>query len=258
MNKLEQMNESEQILDFSKMKACCSNCNLQELCLPRGLDVDDLKKLDRVVKGSRPIQKGKHIFRGDDKFLGFYAVRSGSVKGYILNETGDEQIIGFYYPGEILGFDAIELHKHSCSAVALETTTVCSIPYDKINDASIQIPNLQDQILRLMSRELSKENKLLLTINKCSAEERLATFLINLSSRFHKLGYSAVEYNLSMSRQDIGNYLGLTIETISRLFTKFQRNGLMEIDKKKIKLINLPSFLSICSGYDKKDKGSFG
>jgi CRP/FNR family transcriptional regulator, anaerobic regulatory protein len=248
------LNQSEQIIDFSKIKATCSSCNLQELCLPRGLGLEDMEKLDHVIKGSRPIHKGKHIFRGDDGFEAFYAVRSGSVKVYILNESGEEQIIGFYFPGEILGFDAIEEHKHSCSAVALETTTVCSIPYEKINEISAQVPNLQDQMFRLMSRELSKENKLLLTINKRSAEERLATFLVSLSSRFHKLGYSAKEYNLSMSRQDIGNYLGLTIETVSRLFTKFQRNGLMDIDKKKISLKDLPTLHAICNGFPDKDK----
>ncbi len=250
------MSELEQIIDFSKIKATCSNCNLQELCLPRGLNSEDMDKLDHVIRGSRPIYKGKHIFRGDDPFQAFFAVRSGSVKVYILNELGEEQIIGFYFPGEILGFDAIEQHKHSCSAVALETTTVCSIPYDKLNEVCVQVPNLQEQMFRLMSREISKENKLLLTINKRSAEERIATYLVSLSSRFHKLGYSAKEYNLSMSRQDIGNYLGLTIETVSRLFTKFQRNGLIRIDKKKISLIDLPTLHAICSGFPEKDKNN--
>lgn len=247
------MNESEQIIDFSKIKATCSHCNLQELCLPRGLNSKDMNKLEHVIKGSRPIHKGKHIFRGDDSFQAFYAVRSGSVKVYILNESGEEQIIGFYFPGEILGFDAVEQNKHSCSAIALETTTVCSIPYDKIKEICADLPGLQEQMFRLMSREISKENKLLLSINKRSAEERIATFLISLSSRFQKLGYSAKEYNLSMSRQDIGNYLGLTIETVSRLFTKFQRNGLIKIDKKRISLIDLPTLHAICNGFSEKD-----
>lgn len=250
------MSESEQIIDFSKIKATCTSCNLQELCLPRGLNAENMEKLDHVVKGSRPIHKGQYLFRGDDEFQAFYAVRSGSVKVYFLNEAGEEQIIGFYFPGEILGFDAIEEHKHSCSGIALETTTYCSIPYDKINDISSKIPELQDQMFRLMSRELTKENKLLLTINKRSAEERLATFIVSLSSRFHKLGYSAKEYNLSMSRQDIGNYLGLTIETVSRLFTKFQREDLIKIDKRKIILNDLPMLHAICNGVPDKNKNS--
>lgn len=248
------MNEPVQIIDFAKIKATCSNCNLQELCLPHGLQAGDLKKLEHVVKGSHPIEKGKHIFRTDDPFESFYAVRSGSVKVYVINESGEEQIIGFYFPGEIIGFDAIEHHKHICSAVALETTTFCSLPYDKINDICLQIPDLQNQMFRLLSREISNENQLLLTINKRSAEERIATFLISLSSRFKKLGYSAREYNLPMSRQEIGNYLGLTIETVSRLFSKFQRNGLVKINRKAISLENLPALHAICDGFSEKPK----
>ena len=250
------MTQPEPVIDFSKIKVTCSNCNLQELCLPRGLNAENMEKLDHVVKGSRPIHKGQHVFRSDDKFQAFYAVRSGSIKVYNLNESGEEQIIGFYFPGEILGFDAVENHMHSCSAVSLETTTVCSIPYEKINEISSEIPELQDQIFRLMSRELSKENKLLLTINKRSAEERLATFIVSLSTRFKNLGYSAKEYNLPMSRQDIGNYLGLTIETVSRLFTKFQKNGLIKIDKKAIRLEDLATLRSICEGFSDKKKNS--
>ena len=246
------MSSPEQIIDFSKIKANCSNCNLHELCLPHGLNAEDMKKLDLAVKSSNPIQRGKHIFRADDAFVSIYAVRSGSVKVYILNEMGEEQIIGFYFPGEIFGFDAIEHNKHVCSAVVLETTTFCSIPYDKLHDICIQIPDLQNQMFRLLSRELSSESQLLLTINKRNAEERIATFLVSLSSRFHKRGYSANEYNLPMSRQEIGNYLGLTIETVSRLFTKFQRNGLVKINRKAIRLEDLPALQSICDGFTEK------
>ena len=246
------MNSPDKIIDFSRIKATCASCNLQELCLPRGLNGESLEKLDRVIKKSNPIHKGKHIFRADDLFTSFYAVRSGAVKSYIINESGEEQVIGFYFPGEILGFDAIEEHKHHSSAVALETTTYCALPYDKIHDIGAQIPDLQDQMFRLISRELSNENKLLLTVNKRSAEERIATFLVSLSSRFHVLGYSATKFNLPMSRQDIGNYLGLTIETVSRVFTKFQTNKLVTINRKALSLENLPALHAICDGFSDK------
>ncbi len=248
------MSTQEQVINFSKLKAACSNCNLHELCLPRGLNAEDLGKLEHIIKGSRPINKGDAIFRAGDTFSSFYAVRSGSVKVYIMNETGEEQIVGFYFPGEIIGFDAIDQHQHICSAVAMEVTTFCSLPYNKINEICMEIPDLQNQIFRLMSRELSSENKLLLTISKRNAEERIATLLVTLSSRFHSLGYSAKEYNLPMSRQEIGSYLSLTIETVSRLFTKFQRNGLVTINKKAIRLDNLPALHSMCDGFqDKSD-----
>ncbi len=242
------MGNSERIIDFSRLKAACSSCNLQELCLPRGLSASDLARLDHVVRGARPIQKGDHIFQIGDRFRAFYAVRSGSVKVSIINEAGEEQITGFYFPGEILGFDAIDRQQHSCSALALETSTFCTLPYARIHEICVQIPDLQNQIFRLMSRELSNENKMLLTINRRTAEERMATFLISLSSRFQQLGYSASEYNLSMSRQEIGNYLGLTIETVSRLFKRFQRNGLININKKAIRLENLPALRALCDG----------
>ena len=242
------MSEPEQIIDFSKIRASCANCNMQELCLPRGLSSTDLEKLELVVKGSRPIHKGKHIFRINDPFECFYAIRSGSVKSYIIDEQGEEQIIGFYFPGEILGFDAIEQEQHSSSAVAMETSTFCALPYDKLSDICHEIPDLQNQLFRLLSRELSKENKLLLSINRRSAEERIATFLISLSSRFKKMGYSEREYNLPMSRQEIGNYLGLTIETVSRFLSRFQSNGLITINRKAIRIDDLQALHAICDG----------
>ncbi|MCG8379474.1 MAG: fumarate/nitrate reduction transcriptional regulator Fnr [Proteobacteria bacterium] len=242
------MTTSDQVISISKLKTSCSTCSLHELCLPRGLNNIDLEKLDHVVKGSRPIQKGDYLFRLNDKFNAFYAVRSGSAKAYILNELGEEQIIGFYFPGEVLGFDAMDQNVHTCFAMALETTTYCSLPYDRIHDICIQIPELQKQMFRLISRELTNENKMLLTINNRTAEERLATFLISLSTRLQKLGYSAIEFNLPMSRQEIANYLGLTIETVSRLLTKFQREQLIQIDKKEIKLTNLSELHSMCEG----------
>ncbi len=248
------MTDSGQVIDFSKIKVTCSNCNLHDLCLPHGVHADDLEKLELAVKGSTPIEKGKHIFRTEDHFESFYTIRTGSVKVYVINESGEEQIIGFYFPGEIIGFDGIEHHKHVSSAVALETTTFCSLPYDKINEICLQIPDLQNQMFRLMSREISNDNQWSSTINKRSAEERIASFLISLSSRFKKLGYSAKEYNLPMSRQEIGNYLGLTIETVSRLFSKFQRNGLVRINRKAIRLEDLPAIHAICEGFSEKPK----
>lgn len=242
------MGKLDPVIDFSKIKASCANCNMQELCLPRGLNPEDLSKLEHVVKGSRPIQKGQHIFRINDPFESFYAIRSGSVKSYIIDENGDEQIIGFYFPGEILGFDAIESHQHTCSAVAMETSTFCSLPYDKLTDICHEIPDLQNQLFRLLSRELTNENKLLLSINRRSAEERIATFLISLSTRFKKMGYSEREYNLPMSRQEIGNYLGLTIETVSRFLSRFQSNGLITINRKAIRIDDLEALHDICDG----------
>lgn len=247
-----------QVVDLHKFKISCENCNLAELCLPRGLNKDELDELEKVVRQSRPLHKGDHLFRNGDILSSLYTVRSGSIKLYTHSDDGDEQIIGFYLPGEIVGLDGIENTRHSCSAVALETSSLCSFPYAQLTDVCKKVPALQDQMFRLMGREISYENKLLLTISKKSAEERIATFLSSLSSRFKHLGFSADEFKLSMSRQEIGNYLGLTIETVSRIFSRFQKKNYIEIDRKYIQILDRPSLEKMCRGSasDAKHKNS--
>lgn len=235
-----------QAVDFTKIKVSCENCNLAELCLPRGLGQKDLEKLERALRRARPLQKGEYLFRAGDAIGSLHAVRSGSVKLYTTDADGEEQIIGFYFPGEILGLDALETDKHTCTAIAMETSSLCSFPFNSLSELCTQVPALQEQMFRLMSRELSYENQLLLTIGKKSAEERIATFLLSLSSRFKRLGYSANEFKLAMSRQEIGNYLGLTIETVSRIFGRLQKNGLISTDRKFIKIADMGGLQSMC------------
>jgi CRP/FNR family transcriptional regulator, anaerobic regulatory protein len=245
-----------QLVDLHKFKVSCSNCSLAELCLPRGLNSEEMEELDKVVRQTRPLHKGDHLFRSGDPLSSLYAVRSGSIKLYIHSNDGDEQIIGFYLPGEIIGLDGMEHNIHSCSAVALETSSLCTFPYTQLTDVCKKIPALQDQMFRLMGREISYENKLLLTISKKSAEERIATFLSSLSVRFRQLGFSADEFKLSMSRQEIGNYLGLTIETVSRIFSRFQKNKYIAIDRKYIQILDRSSLEGLCSGNSPESSNS--
>jgi len=237
-----------QVVDLQKFKISCQNCNLAELCLPRGLNKDEMDKLDKVVRQFRPLHKGDHLFRNGDPLSSLYTVRSGSVKLFTHSDDGNEQIIGFYLPGEIVGLDGIENDTHSCSAVALETSSLCTFPYTQLTDVCKKVPALQDQMFRLMGREISCENKLLLSISKKSAEERIATFLSSLSLRFKQLGFSADEFKLSMSRQEIGNYLGLTIETVSRIFSRFQKKNYIVIDKKYIQILDRANLDKMCAG----------
>ena len=236
------------IIDFSTLKKSCAECSLHELCLPRGLDRQALEQLDKVIKRSHTLQKGEHLFRTSDEFKYIYALRSGSIKVHMLDAEGNNQILGFYFPGEILGLDAIDKKQHLCSATSLETSSYCAFPFSSLAEVCLTVPDLQRQIFRLMSRELSYENELLLTIGKKGAEERLATFLITLSSRFQQLGYSAMEIKLSMARQEIANYLGLTIETVSRLFGRFQRAGLIAVKRKYVHIKNMEGLRNISSG----------
>lgn len=235
-------------LDLQKIKVSCASCSLSELCLPRGMGQGSLEKLESIVKRSSPLQKGDVLFRAGDEFKGIFAVRSGLVKVFTTDDGGEEQIIGFFLPGEMLGLDAIESQIHACSAVALETSSYCTVPFSELSEICKQIPELQNQLLRIMSRELSSENKMLLTLGKKNSEEKVATFLLTISTRYYQLGYSANEFKLMMSRQEIGNYLGITFETVSRVFGRLQRNGIIKVNRKAIKIIDMVALKNIVSG----------
>ena len=237
-----------QIVDLTHLRICCEHCNLAEICLPRGLDPKDMERLDKIARRGPPLHKGDHLFRRGDPLGSLYAVRSGSVKVSAITDQGDEQILGFYLPGELLGLDAIEHGRHSCAAVALETSSVCGFPYSQLNAICKDIPALHEQMNRLMGREISQENELLLTISRKNAEERIATFLLSLSMRFQRLGYSATKFRLSMSRGEIGNYLGLTIETVSRVFTRFRQSGLISAGRRFVEVTDMDGLKRICTG----------
>lgn len=235
-------------LDLQKIKVSCASCSLSELCLPRGMGQGALEKLESIVKRSSPLQKGDVLFRTGDEFKGIFAVRSGLVKVFATDDDGEEQIIGFFLPGEMLGLDAIESQIHACSAVALETSSYCTVPFSELSEICKQIPELQNQLLRIMSRELSSENKMLLTLGKKNSEEKVATFLLTISTRYYQLGYSANEFKLMMSRQEIGNYLGITFETVSRVLGRLQRNGIIKVNRKAIKIIDMVALKNLVSG----------
>ena len=216
--------------------------------MPRGMGLEALEKLESIVKRSSALQKGEVLYREGDEFRGIYAVRSGLVKVFATADDGEEQIVGFFLPGEMLGLDAIETQVHACSAVALETSSYCSVPFSELSEVCKEIPELQNQLFRIMSRELSSENQMLLTLGKKNSEEKVATFLLTISTRFHLLGYSANEFKLTMSRQEIGNYLGITFETVSRVFGRLQRNGIINVNRKVIKIIDMTALKNLVSG----------
>jgi len=220
-------------------KVACQDCSLFQLCLPVGIDQGDLAEVDRIIKRRRPSQRGDKLFATGDKFRSIYAVRSGSLKTSVLTEDGREQVTGFFLPGEIVGLDAIGTGAHTCVARALETTSVCEIPYDELETIGARIPSLPRQLLRIMSREMHHDQLLLLLLGKHSADERLAAFLFSLSQRFGLRGYSPNEFNLSMSRNDIGNYLGLAVETVSRLFSRLQEDGILAVRSRHVQLLDL-------------------
>jgi len=228
----------EKVVSLKDIKVACQECSLNEICLPVGIGHEDLDRLDSIIDRKRPLTRGDHLFRVGDTFQSLYAVRSGSLKTYATSEDGQEQVMGFHLPGELVGLDAIAEGHHPLAAKALETTSICEIPFGDLETLSTELPGLQHQLLRVMSQEIRDDEQNMVVLGQKSAEERLAAFLIGLSGRFRRRGFSANQFNLSMSRSDIGNYLGLALETVSRLFTRFQNEGLLRVDRKHIELLD--------------------
>ncbi len=236
------------IIDISAVKLACSHCTAHQLCLPLGLKLDDMERLEGLIKRRPPLARGQYVFHLGDELRALYAIRSGSVKTYTMTEEGSEQITGFHLSGEIIGLDGINHNLHTCGARTLESTSVCEIPFGQLEELAASVPGLGRQLLRLMSRELYADSESFAMIGKKTAEERVAAFLINLSNRFQERGFSAREFHLNMSRNDIGNYLGLAVETVSRLFTRFQQQGLIEVHKRLICLKNREQLRELAGG----------
>jgi CRP/FNR family transcriptional regulator len=207
------------------------------LCLPRGMSSDDVDALDQIVKRQQPYQPRQHIFRAGDPCNALFAVRSGALKSYCTTEDGDEQVLGFTLPGELVGLDGLHNGAYASSAIVLETASVCELPYDRLEALCYSLPGLNRQLMRM-----------LLLLGKRTAEERLAAFLLSLSSRYKSRGLSAAAFNLPMSRQDIGNYLGLAIETVSRLFAHFQKDELLTVNRRQIVLVGISRLRAMVEG----------
>ena len=227
------------IINFKAVKQNCAVCSLSQLCLPRGLNHRALDELEKIVQHEHTLNKGDVLFQIGQPFKSLYAVQSGSVKVFLPTNDGDEQIVGFHMPGELFGFDALGHDEHTCTAVALESTRICELPYSKLNAIAMEVPDLRDHFMHLMSNEIADEHTMMLTLGKKSAEERIAAFLLNLSVRFSKRGFSPNQFNLTMSRHDIGNYLGLAVETISRCISHMQDEMIVEADRKYIRILDM-------------------
>ncbi len=237
----------DRVVNLSEIRSQCQNCSLYQLCMPMGLAEGDLNKLDKIIKRRRPVEKGEFLFRLGDNFGSLYAVRSGSMKTYTSQPNGQDQVIGMHLPGELIGLDAIANNRHACSAVALETASVCEIPFERLESLSREIPGLQHHLFRLMSDEIQHDQCHMTVLARMPVENRLASFLMNLSERYKSRGYSATEFNLSMSRSDIANMLGMAMETISRLLTNFQDQGLLKVERKHIQILNSESLQEIAA-----------
>ena len=220
------------------IKVACSNCNLRELCMPLGLSSTELDRIDDVVANRRKIKRGATLFRNGENFTSLYAIRTGFFKTCIASEDGRDQVTGFQMAGEIIGLDGIVNEHHTCDAVALEDAEVCVMPFDRIEDLSREITTLQRHVHKIMSREIVRENGVMLLLGSMRAEERLAAFLLNLVQRLHARGFSQSELILRMTREEIGSYLGLKLETVSRTFSKFVEDGVVEVKQRHVRILD--------------------
>jgi CRP/FNR family transcriptional regulator len=208
------------------------------LCLPRGLSPEEIQRFEQIVHRSRPIQPAEHLFRAGDEFRSVASVRTGCFKSYVVDHEGQEQVLGFHLPGEIIGLDAIHSQRHTANVVALDTSAVCGLTFESMSGMARQMPELQAELFRLMSQRISE---LEVSAGDLSADERIARFLLSLSGRFARRGYSETEFMLAMSRRDIASYLRLATETVSRVFARFQKSGVLRVDRKEVRIRKMPA-----------------
>ena len=232
------------------IKVACSNCNLRELCMPIDLNGSDMDKIDTLVATRRKVKRGDSLFSNGDRFDALYAIRTGFFKTRITTEDGRDQVTGFQMAGEIIGLDGIVGDRHSCDAVALEDAEVCEMPYGRIEELSREVPALQTHVHKIMSREIVREHGVMLLLGSMRAEERLAAFLLNLVQRLHARGFSRSELVLRMTREEIGSYLGLKLETVSRTFSKFAEDGLIEVKHRHVRILDIEALRTLVNAPD--------
>lgn len=226
-------------LQPTRIKVACSNCSLRDLCLPVGLSEEEMARIDEVISTRRKVRRKAALFRNGEKFHALYAIRTGVFKTCVIAEDGRDQVTGFQMAGEIVGLDGIVNDRHTCDAVALEDAEVCVLPFDRIGELSREVGALQHHLHRIMSREIVREHGVMLLLGTMRAEERLAAFLLNLVQRLQVRGFSQSELVLRMTRQEIGSYLGLKLETVSRTFSRFVEEGMVEVQRRHVRIVDV-------------------
>lgn len=227
------------------IKVACSSCNLRELCMPVGFSSEDIQKLDDIVAVRKKVKQGGLLFSNGDPFTSLYAIRTGFFKTCVSTEDGREQVTGFQMAGEIIGLDGIVTDHHNCNAVALEDAEVCVMPFANVEELSREFPVLQRHVHKIMSREIVRENGVMMLLGNMRAEERLAAFLLNLVQRLHSRGFSQSEVVLRMTREEIGSYLGLKLETVSRTFSKFSEEGIIDVKQRYVQILDAEALKKI-------------
>lgn len=225
-------------IDLRQLRQSCADCGLSRLCLPASIGGEDLARLDHVVQVKRLIEREHSLYTPGLPFRALYVVRSGAFKTFTADSEGEDQVLGFHLPGEIMGLDAIAGGRHQCTAQALVKSSACEVPFERLEQVARELPGLQQQLLRVISREVQQDHQHLVMIGRKVALERLAIFLLSLSGRMQRMRRDPELFVLPMSRKDIANYLGLVIETVSRLFSRLAELGVIQVERKTIRIVD--------------------
>lgn len=231
--------------------SACERCALNAICLPEGLAGAERQEYEALILQRKRLRAGEALYRAGDPFGHLYFVKTGSFKTVLLLDDGREQITGFHFAGDVLGIDAISSPNHPSEAVALEDASVCAIPFAQLTRLSRRVGHLQSYVQRLLARELVRDQGLMLLLGRMHAGERVVVFLRNLSNRFRARGYSPHEFTLPMAREDIGNYLGLTLETVSRCFSRLKNAGVIEVDNRRIRIPSIAALQVAVDGAER-------
>jgi CRP/FNR family transcriptional regulator len=242
------MDTATPAIRLEPFKVACASCNLRELCMPVGMSNEQLERLDAIIATRRAVPRGEALFRAGEGFTALYAVRTGFFKTCVSSEDGRDQVTGFQMAGELIGLDGIGTDHHTCDAVALEDSQVCVIPYHQLEDLSRELSDLQRHFHRIMSREIVRDHGVMLLLGSMRAEERLAAFLLNLTQRLRARGFSGSSLILRMTREEIGSYLGLKLETVSRAFSRFQDEGILSVKQRQIEVLEAEALQKIVNG----------
>ncbi|OZB20533.1 MAG: Crp/Fnr family transcriptional regulator [Marinobacter sp. 34-60-7] len=234
------------------LKVSCHQCSLSNLCLPLAIEDNDLERLEDIVQQGRTFNRDDHIFDQSMPVKSCYAVKSGSIKTSIVSESGDEQVTGFFMPGELVGLDSMSSDTYACTARALERTTVCEFPINKLEELTGKLPELQHHMYHLMSQEIQNSHQLAMLLSKNTAEERIAALLLSLSSRFRRRRLSGTNFSLPMARNDIANFLGLAVETVSRVFTRFQNQGIIRARGREVELLDVEALQMVSREFSRQ------
>jgi CRP/FNR family transcriptional regulator len=229
--------EAHAVLDLDSLRRSCGQCSLRQLCLPAGIGVDDVERLDSLVKRRRPVERGATLFRSGTPLGNLYVAREGTFKTVVTSEDGQQQVIGFHLPGELIGLDALGDGRHRCDAIALDAARLCEVPLSELEMIASQVPGLQRQLLRVMGRSMGRDQDHLEMMSRRQASDRVLLFLHSLSERYQALGRDGIQFSLPMTREEIASFLGLVIETVSRSFTRLQEEGLIAVRGRQLRLL---------------------